>query len=47
MRAGLTPSLNAVAVLMLAASLLLIGVAALAFRQRQGLRLASSLGAVR
>jgi ABC-type spermidine/putrescine transport system permease subunit II len=47
MRAGLTPSLNAVAMLMLAASLLLIGGAALAFRRRQGLRLAASLGAVR
>lgn len=47
MRAGLTPSLNAVAVLMLAVSLLLIGGAALAFRRRRGLRLATALGATR
>jgi ABC-type spermidine/putrescine transport system permease subunit II len=45
MRAGLTPSLNAVAVLMLCASLLLIAGAALVLRRRQGIRLAATLGA--
>ena len=43
MRAGLTPSLNAVAVLMLGFSLLLIGAASLAVRRRQSSRLVAAL----
>ncbi len=44
MRTGLTPSLNAVAVMMLAVSLALIGLAALAVRRRQSTRLVAALG---
>ena len=44
MRSGLTPSLNAVAVMMLAASLGLIALAAAAMRRRQSVRLATALG---
>ena len=44
MRAGLTPSLNAVAVMMLVVSLILIGLASLAVRRRQSARLVAALG---
>ncbi len=44
MRTGMTPSLNAVAVMMMAFSLLLIGLASLAVRRRQSTRLVAALG---
>ena len=44
LRIGLSPSLNAVAVMMLGGSLALIGLAALAMQARRSNRLATPLG---